>query len=441
MTNVLAPYSESKLIYNGYANMNMLNNSMTFIIPVYNNMPETPVENPNIIESDFTNDNTKVYADVQTTLNIREGPSSSYEILTSVDRKVEMTRLAKGKQSGELWDKVQLPNGIIGYAFQSYLKEVPEKQIEKINVSADKTTINKGETIKLKVEIMPEEAKDHEVIYTSSDSSVAEIDGSGNITGVKSGKATITVKAKENNVSASINITVYTPVSDLILPEDEIYLQKNEEITINPIILPEDASNKNLSYKSLDTNIVTITNKGLITAISEGETTIEVKTDDGEITKQVKITVLGQIDSADIEFSEDLIINNNIITGWNIKELNVSDVIGKINTKFEIEIYNSSGKKLKENEMIGTGSKIRLLENGKVKMEYKIVIYGDVNGDGKINSVDLLVLQRHILEIEKLQGVFLIAGNINKNGKNPSSVDSLIIQRHILELKFIDQGN
>ena len=91
--------------------------------------------------------------------------------------------------------------------------------------------------------------------------------------------------------------------------------------------------------------------------------------------------------------------------------------------------------------MIGTGSKIRLLENEKVRMEYKIVIYGDVNGDGKINSVDLLVLQRHILEIEKLQGVFLIAGNINKNGKNPSSVDSLIIQRHILELKFIDQGN
>ena len=439
MTNVLAPYSESKLIYNGYANMNMLNNSMTFVIPVYNNMPETPVENPNILESDFTNDNTKVYADVQTTLNIREGPSSSYEVLTSVDRNVIMTRIAKGKQSGELWDKVKLPNGIIGYAFQSYLKEVPEKQIEKINLTIDKTTINKGETIKLNVEILPEEAKDHEVIYSSSDSNVAQVDGSGNITGLKSGKATITVKAKENNVSGSVDILVYTPVSDIILPEDEIYLQKGEEITINPIILPTDASNKNLSFKSLNIDIATITNNGLITAISEGETNIEVKTDDGGITKQVKITVLGQLEDTDIEFSEGLRIDNNIISGWNIKELKVSDVIGKINTKFDIEIYNSSGKKLEENEMIGTGSKIRLLENGKVKMEYKVVIYGDVNGDGKINSIDLLVLQRHILEIEKLQGVFLIAGNINKNGKNPSSVDSLIIQRHILELKFIEQ--
>ena len=439
MTNVLAPYSESKLIYNGYANMNMLNNSMTFIIPVYNNMPETPVENPNILESDFVDDNTKVYADVQTTLNIREGPSSSYEVLTSVDRNIQMTRIAKGKQKGELWDKVKLPNGIVGYVFQSYLKEVPEKQIEKINVKIDKTTINKGETIKLNVEILPEEAKNHEVIYSSNNNNVAQVDGSGNITGIKSGKATITVKAKENNVSSSVNITVYTPVSDVILQEDEIYLQKEEEITIKPIILPADASNKNISFKSLDTNVVTVTNNGLIKAIEEGTTTIEVKTEEGAITKQVKITVLGQLEDADIEFSEELKINNNIISGWNTKKLSVSDIKEKITTKFDIEIYNSRGKKLEENEIIGTGSKIRFLENGKVKMEYKVVIYGDVNGDGKINSIDLLVLQRHILEIEQLQGPFLLAGNINKNGKNPSSIDSLLIQRHILELKLIEQ--
>lgn len=439
MTNVLAPYSESKLIYNGYANMNMLNNSMTFIIPVYNNMPETPVENPNILESDFVDDNTKVYADVQTTLNIREGPSSSYEVLTSVDRNIQMTRIAKGKQKGELWDKVKLPNGIVGYVFQSYLKEVPEKQIEKINVKIDKTTINKGETIKLNVEILPEEAKNHEVIYSSNNNNVAQVDGNGNITGIKSGKATITVKAKENNVSSSVNITVYTPVSDVILQEDEIYLQKEEEITIKPIILPADASNKNISFKSLDTNVVTVTNNGLIKAIEEGTTTIEVKTEEGKITKQVKIIVLGQLEDADIKFSEELKINNNIISGWNTKKLSVSDIKEKITTKFDIEIYNSRGKKLEENEIIGTGSKIRFLENGKVKMEYKVVIYGDVNGDGKINSIDLLVLQRHILEIEQLQGPFLLAGNINKNGKNPSSIDSLLIQRHILELKLIEQ--
>ena len=42
-------------------------------------------------------------------------------------------------------------------------------------------------------------------------------------------------------------------------------------------------------------------------------------------------------------------------------------------------------------------------------MEYYIIIYGDVNGDGKINSLDLLVLQRHILEIQRLNETFLKA--------------------------------
>lgn len=37
----------------------------------------------------------------------------------------------------------------------------------------------------------------------------------------------------------------------------------------------------------------------------------------------------------------------------------------------------------------------------------------------KINSVDVLVLQRHILEIQKLEPIYQRAGNINKNGKKP----------------------
>lgn len=210
MTNVLAPYSESKLIYNGYSNIGMIDNSISFVIPVYNNMPKIPRQSPDILESDYTEDNTRVYADVSTTLNIRTGPSTSYEVLTSVDRNLVMTRIAKGKQSGELWDKVLLPNGMIGYAFQNYLKEAKEIQIEKINLSLDNNVINKGESKKLNVQILPEAAKDHKVEYSSSDISVAVVDIDGNILGVKSGNAQITVKAKENNVSSIINVQVYS---------------------------------------------------------------------------------------------------------------------------------------------------------------------------------------------------------------------------------------
>lgn len=74
MTNVLAPYSESKSVYNGYANNEILNASMSFVIPVYNNMPKINIESPSILPNDYIEDNTRVYANVTGTLNIRSGP-------------------------------------------------------------------------------------------------------------------------------------------------------------------------------------------------------------------------------------------------------------------------------------------------------------------------------------------------------------------------------
>lgn len=74
MTNVLAPYSESKSIYTGYVKSNLLEMPMNFIIPIYNNMPEIPIQSPGILASDYEEDNTKMYADVTTTLNVRSGP-------------------------------------------------------------------------------------------------------------------------------------------------------------------------------------------------------------------------------------------------------------------------------------------------------------------------------------------------------------------------------
>lgn len=439
MTNVLAPYSESKSIYNGYVNTGLLDGSISFVIPIYNNMPELPVESPSILDTDFTADNTQVYANVQTSLNIRSGPGTSYETLTTVAANTEMTRIAKGKQSGELWDRVKLSNGMVGYAFQNYLKEVPKKQIEQIHVSIDNTMIYKGETKKLTVEILPIEAANNEVEYRSSNSNIVRVDSSGNIMGIRSGTATITVKAKQNNVSDQIQIQVYSPVTDISLNTDNVMLQVGESFTITPIILPDDASNTKVDYYSENENIVEVDADGKMTAIKEGNTKVTVTAEDGDISKRVSVTVVPKIDAENLLFDTSLTVTANEITGWNIQEMSVQQIKEKITTIYDIEVYNSKGMLLQENELAGTGSTIRLLKNGQIIMEYHIILYGDVNGDGKINSVDLLVLQRHILEIEKLSGIFLKAGNIRKDGKNPSSLDCLLIQRHILEIQMIEQ--
>ena len=266
MTNVLAPYSESRSTYNGYQKSGLLDTSMTFIIPVYNNMPSIPMQSPDINTNDFTQDNTKVYCNA-TNVNIRTGPSTSYEIITSVNKQDKMTRIAKGKQSGERWDKVILENGIIGYIFKNYVTEMPPVQIERIDVNIDNTTIQKGERKKLQVTIYPQEANSHKVQYISSNPNVATVDNEGNITAIRSGKATITVKAEENNVQNQIEITVYSKVTNIILDQKEIYMQVGDAFQINAGLEPEDANDKSILYSSSNTDVAVITENGIITCL------------------------------------------------------------------------------------------------------------------------------------------------------------------------------
>lgn len=437
MTNVLAPYSESKLIYNGYANSELLDSSMSFIIPIYNNMPELPCKSPAISDSDFTSDNTEVFANVETSLNIRTGPGTSYEVLANVSAGEVMTRIEKGKQKGELWDRVKLKNGLVGYAFQTYLEKVPDVQVENIELFLDKDTINKGERIQLRSKVTPDDAIDKTLQYSSSNTKVATVDSDGFILGVGSGTATITAKSN-NGITAKTTINVYSPVTDLIIGTENVVLQQEESFKMNVVILPDDANNKELNFKSDNDEIVTVDSEGTLTGVAEGETKITVSAEGG-ISKEISVKVIRKLDDGEVIFDESLKVNGNEITGLENKNNTVDGFIQKIKTNYKIEVYNSSGQKIQGNSLIGTGSVVKLLENDSTIIEYEIIMYGDVNGDGKINSVDLLVLQRHILEIKKFEGVFIKAGNIRKNEKNPNSVDCLLIQRHILGLQDIVQ--
>ena len=439
MTNVLAPYSESKSIYSGYQKSGILDSSISFIIPVYNNMPELARDNPNINQNNFVNDNTNLYCN-GSNVNIRSGPGTSYEILTTINKEDKMIRILKGVNSGERWDKVRLENGMVGYIFSTYATEIPKAQIERIEMSLENTTLQKGERKKLNVTIYPEEAKSNKVIYTSSNPNVLTVDDKGYVTAISSGNATITVKAEENDVQSKIDLNVHTAVRGVQLDQKEIYMQMEDTFKINAYVEPEDANNKNIKYETSNSKIASVDRQGNITAHTTGEATIYAISEENPNAKsECKVIVVREMDDSEIHFDSSLKVNSLEISGVDYNESKVSDIKGKITTDLEIEIVNNKNEILKENDLVGTGSKVRIKENGNVLREYLILIYGDVNGDGKINSIDLLVLQRHILEIEKFEGIYLKAGNVRKDGKKPTSVDLLLIQRHILGLQIIEQ--
>lgn len=440
MTNVLAPYSESKSIYQGYKNNGLIDSPMHFIIPIYNNMPEIATSNPNILESDYQTDNTTVYSN-GSKVNIRTGPSTSYEVITQVNQWDKMTRIGKGIQNGEKWDKVKLENGIIGYIFQNYVTETaPIMPIEQIHLKIDNPIISKGEKAKIEIEILPVEAKDNKIQWSSSDSSIVMVDNLGNITALRAGTAVITAKAEGSDVKGTISIQVTSRVTGIELEESEIYLSVGETYSLNAKVQPEDADNPNILYKVENEDVLTIKENGIITALIEGNSKIQVISEENNnIQTECHVIVTRNLEENEIIFQEPLKHQGIYITGIPDNNNTVSEIKKNIITNLETEIVNSKNEALSNEDKVGTNCKLQIKENENLLKSYEFILYGDVNGDGRINSVDLLVLQRHILELQFLEPIYQKAGNINKNGKKPTSVDLLLIQRHILGLKTIEQ--
>lgn len=101
-----------------------------------------------------------------------------------------------------------------------------------------------------------------------------------------------------------------------------------------------------------------------------------------------------------------------------------------------VQILNADGTANTGN--VGTGNKVAVYVNGQVVKQYEVVIYGDVNGDGKISNIDVVLMQRHILGITTQSGAYLQAANTNKDG-SVSNIDVVIAQRHILGMSTISQ--
>lgn len=132
------------------------------------------------------------------------------------------------------------------------------------------------------------------------------------------------------------------------------------------------------------------------------------------------------------------ILNNTYLTG-----ISVGTTSSQLQTKFtltncKLTVFKSDGK-TKNDGIIGTDNRVIITDsNGKKLKEYICVIYGDVNGDGKISILDMTRQKRDILGMNKLSGASLIAGDVNKN--NVIDIrDMTRIKRDILGMEKISQ--
>ena len=170
--------------------------------------------------------------------------------------------------------------------------------VSSVSLDASSLELSIGDTYAFKTSVLPENATNKELIWSTSDESVVSVDN-GAITALKEGKATITVKSKDGYKSSSAEITVVKKapiihVSSVSLNETSLDLLTGDRATLTATVLPSNASDKTISWSSSNENVATVKN-GKVTAISAGQATISVTTKDGGLTASCIVNVTQKI--------------------------------------------------------------------------------------------------------------------------------------------------
>ena len=170
---------------------------------------------------------------------------------------------------------------------------------EKISFDGEVFKIKVGTTEKLTFAVLPDNTDRTKLEWKSSDESVVTVDENGRIKGLKEGKATITLSSV-NGENDRIDVEVESDiveVTDINLSITDINMTAGQTQTIIPLVSPDNASNKALSFSSYDSSIANIVGNdtgtsATITAISAGTTTVSIKANNG-VEKTITINVTG----------------------------------------------------------------------------------------------------------------------------------------------------
>ena len=150
--------------------------------------------------------------------------------------------------------------------------------------------------VKKAVKVLPvaeniEKPKALKYTWTSSDEQVAAVQN-GTVRGIETGEAVITCAAElpdGKQVSCSLKVHVVEPVKSVVIrTKANTKVNAGETLAVDYEVLPDNATDKSLTWESSDPRIATVDSAGTVTAVSAGKVTITAVTNDGS-KKQAKV--------------------------------------------------------------------------------------------------------------------------------------------------------
>ena len=190
-----------------------------------------------------------------------------------------------------------------------------------------------GKFLQLSAAVVPSNADDTGVLWTTNNSNVATVDNTGKISAVASGSVTITATARgDSSIQKRYTLTVRQLPNEIQITGNGVANGKTDVYTgtvkqLTATVLPTNADNKAVTWSSSDTSIATVTQSGQVTGVARGIAVITVQSQAvPTLTQSVSVEVYPEWTYYDWTPIND-IPNNAIITErkWIYTELKTTD--------------------------------------------------------------------------------------------------------------------
>ena len=189
--------------------------------------------------------------------------TSSDNSVASVDQEGTITAIGGGKAT--------ITASVGGYSATCAVEvDIP---VTSISLDLPLLTLKKGDFALLTATVLPDDAMDKTVRWSSDNPAVASVDQNGKVTAVEVGRATITASAGDVSASCSV-LCIAVPVSAVVLDKTSLSLAKGSAETLTATVSPADATDKTVRWSSDNPSVASVDQHGLVTAVNTGEATI-----------------------------------------------------------------------------------------------------------------------------------------------------------------------
>ncbi len=208
-----------------------------------------------------------------------------------------------------------------------------------VGLNLSNATMNVGDSLPLVATVAPQNATNRSVQWNTSQPTIASVSSAGVVKALSAGTAEIIATTVDGNFKAKCVVQVTNPViavQSITLNQITASMNTGDSLQLTATILPQNASDKSVTWSSATTTIATVSANGMVKALSAGKVEITTTSIDGGYKAMCTIQVTNPSGVVEEEFSGHVLLSPNPAT--EVLHLTLPNT-----SAFEVEIFTAVG--------------------------------------------------------------------------------------------------